>query len=415
MANRALTALASGALIAVLALAGCGGSPREARISGHRLTIYASLPEEGPWSPDATDVINGADLALADVHARIGRYRIAFVVLDDSTAAAGTAVPGVIATDAQRAAADRTTIGYLGEFNPDASAISIPVLNRAGIPQVSPSDGAAGLTSATPGGFPGEPEKYYPTGRRTFARVVPSDAAEARAQVGLQLSAGCTKTYVLDDQSVYGADLAGLFQSDARLAGLTLSAVEGYDARATSYTALAATVADTGADCVFLSALAESNAAALTEALAAALPRAMIFASGAVADGAFLDPAEGGIPFVLDRRVYVTMAPLAPSAYPPASNAFFAAYRRRWGPVGPYAIYGYAAMSLLLRAIDRATDRGRQAAERSKVTAAVFATRNRRSVLGTYGIDRRGDTTERRYGAYRIDRGELRFLRTLQG
>ncbi|HWC86274.1 MAG TPA: ABC transporter substrate-binding protein, partial [Solirubrobacteraceae bacterium] len=307
------------------------------------------------------------------------------------------------------------TIGYLGEFNPDASSISIPVLNRAGIPQISATDGAAGLTTAGPGAFPGEPEKYYPTGARTFARVVPSDSIEAAAQVDLQLSLDCARTYVLDDQTVYGADLANIFEHEAGPAGLGIAGIEGYDAGASSYAAPAATVAATRADCVFLSAMAESNAAAVTAAVGAALPRAKIFISDGVADDTYFDPDRRGIPLALDRRLYATMAPLTEGAYPPASRAFFAAYRAHYGPVGPYAIYGYAAMSLMLRAIDRATDHGRRVAQRSKVLAAIFATHDRRSVLGIYSIDRQGDTTLRRYGAYRAAGGRLVFLRTFQG
>jgi branched-chain amino acid transport system substrate-binding protein len=411
-----LTALAVGTLGLAAALAGCDGGPgSDGRIGGHRLTIYSSLPEEGQWSADALEVRRGAELALAQAHAAVGKYRIAYVVLDDSTAKSGTSVPGLIASNAQAAAADKTTIGYLGEFNPDASAISIPVLNRAGIAQISPTDGAAGLTTATAGAFPGEPEKYYPTGARTFARVVPSDSVEAVAQVDLQRSLGCTETYVLDDQTVYGADLANIFGHDAALAGLSVAGMAGYDATASSYAGVASAVAATAADCVFLSAMAESNAAAVTEAVAVALPRARIFASDGVADGAFLDPAQGGIPLALDHRVYVTIAPLVPSAYPLASRAFFTRYRQRYGSVGPYAIYGYAAMSLMLRAIDRATDHGRRVAERGKVRAAIFATRSRRSVLGTYSINRTGNTTLRDYGAYGVAGGHLVFLRTFQG
>jgi branched-chain amino acid transport system substrate-binding protein len=405
------------AALAVLAsLAGCGDGPKAiGRIPGRTLTIYASLPEQGQWSSEALAVMRGAELALAQVHAAVGRYRIAYVVLDDSTARAGTWVPGLVATNAQQAAADRTTIGYLGEFNPDASAVSIPVLNRAGIPQVSPADGSAGLTAVTAGGFPGEPDKYYPTGTRTFARVIPDDGVEAVAQVDLQLSLGCTKTYVLDDGSVYGADLASVFGHDAQAGGLTIADARDYDPSATSFTSLAAAVAAAGADCVFLSAIAESNAAAVTGAVGSALPNAKIFASDGVADAAYLDAAKGGIPLSLDHRVYLTMAPLAQSAYPTASRAFFDAYQRRYGPAPPYAIYGYAAMTLMLRAIDRATAHGRRVAERAKVRTAIFATRNRRSVLGTYSINRDGDTTLRDYGAYRLVRGRLVFLRTFQG
>ena len=48
-----------------------------------------------------------------------------------------------------------TTIGYVGDLNSGASAISIPPLNRAGIPQVSPTSTAVGLTSSALGSFPG--------------------------------------------------------------------------------------------------------------------------------------------------------------------------------------------------------------------------------------------------------------------
>jgi branched-chain amino acid transport system substrate-binding protein len=404
------------ALAVVASVAGCGGgSGRSGAVHGRELTIYASLPEQGQWHGDALAVMRGAQVALDQVHAAVGRYRIAFVVLDDSTAKAGTWVPGLVATNAQQAAADRTTVGYLGEFNPDASAISIPVLNRAGIPQISPADGAAGLTTASPGDFPGEPDKYYPTGTRTFARVVPDAGVEGAVQADLQRSLGCTKTYVLDDGSVYGADLANIFTGDAQRAGLTLAGAQDFDPTASSYASLAAGLANTGADCVFLAANAESDAAALTTAVAAALPQARIFASDGVADSAYLAPASGGIPLSLDHRVFLTMAPLAASAYPPASQGFFAAYRKRYGSAPPYAIYGYAAMSLMLRAIDRATHRGRRIADRAKVRTAIFATRNRRSVLGTYSIDRAGNTTLREYGAYRVVRGRLVFLRTFQG
>jgi branched-chain amino acid transport system substrate-binding protein len=109
------------------------------------------------------------------------------------------------------------------------------------------------------------------------------------------------------------------------------------------------------------------------------------------------------------------MAPLEPSAYPPAGKGFLGKYRRLYGAVQPYAIYGYAAMTLMLRAIDRATDHGRHEAERAKVLAAIFASRNRHSVLGTYSIERNGNTTLREYGAYRVRNGRLVFLRTFEG
>ena len=45
--------------------------------------------------------------------------------------------------------------------------------------------------------------------------------------------------------------------------------------------------------------------------------------------------------------------------------------------------------------------------------AAIFSTKARQSVLGTYGIKSDGDTTLRRYGVYRIVGGKLRFWKEI--
>ena len=58
--------------------------------------------------------------------------------LDDSTAAAGNWDPGQTSTNARKAAQDKSTVAYIGEFNSGASAVSIPILNQAGIAQISP-------------------------------------------------------------------------------------------------------------------------------------------------------------------------------------------------------------------------------------------------------------------------------------
>ena len=74
--------------------------------------------------------------------------------LDDSTAAAGKWDPGQTAADARKAASDPKAVYYIGEFNSGASEVSIPILNQAGIPQVSPANTYVGLTTNLPGQRP---------------------------------------------------------------------------------------------------------------------------------------------------------------------------------------------------------------------------------------------------------------------
>jgi branched-chain amino acid transport system substrate-binding protein len=130
-------------------------------------------------------------------------------------------------------------------------------------------------------------------------------------------------------------------------------------------------------------------------------PAAKVLVGG---EGIAVDPRfTEDIPAAAARRTFLTVSTLAPEAYPPAGQDVL----RRLGTREPYALHGYEAMALALDVIDRGGPTREGALE------ALFATRGRDSVLGRYSIDRRGDTTQTRYGAYRIERGALVFDRVL--
>jgi branched-chain amino acid transport system substrate-binding protein len=84
-------------------------------------------------------MVNGIKLALSQAGNKAGQWTVNYQSLDDSTAAAGKWDPGQTAADARKAASDPKAVYYIGEFNSGASEVSIPILNQAGLPQVSPS------------------------------------------------------------------------------------------------------------------------------------------------------------------------------------------------------------------------------------------------------------------------------------
>lgn len=406
---RALVALivVAGLAGCAASLAGCGRSRHTAgdRIAGPTLTVYSSLPLQGASAVAARTVLWGERLALAQSRGRIGHYAIALRSLDDATPQRRGWDPGQTSIDAHLAAQDPSAVGYIGEFNSGASAIAIPPLNRVGIPEISPTSTAVGLTSTGPGAAPGEPAKYYPSGRRTFVRLAPDDALEAIAQVRLQLGMGCRATYVLFDNGEFdGYDAAAAFQPLATARGLKVLAAQGYDPGATDYTSLARAVARSGADCVLVSALPQSHAALLTAQIGSAMPTARIFAISALAQSSFTDPREGGIPLDLDQRVLIT-APAWGAG--PGAAAFAQAYGRRFGSPGPFAAYGYESMRLLLSAISRATHGGRDAAERSRVLKALLASRVGDGALGGFAVAPDGSTSLHQIAVYRLADGQL--------
>lgn len=402
-----LPALALLVLLASIAGAGCGRAPTAPAgdlIPGHTLTIYSSLPLQGASAAGARAVLNGERLAVAQHGTRLGRYKIVLRALDDGTPQSAGWDPGQTSADAHQALADPTTIGYIGDFESGATAVAIPLLNRRGIPQISPASSSVGLTLSAAGASPGEPAKYYPSGRRTFIQLAPDDVVQAVVQVRLQRSFGCLQTYVLEDNEFDGYNAAASFSAVAAASGLKVPAVQGFDPHATDYSTLARTVAQTGAECVLISALPGPQTTLLTTEIAAAMPNARLFAFAALAQPTFTDPRRGGIPAAIDGQLLIS----APVAGADATALDFAgAYQRQFGTPDPFAPYGYEAMHMLLGAIARATADGRHPARRSKVLSALFAVQPKSSVLGPFKIARGGSTTLRHYGIYAVSGGRL--------
>src|SRR4051794_28901000 len=152
----------------------------------------------------------------------------------------------------------------------------------------------------------------------------------------------------------------------------------------------------------------------LTKDPAAAIPTANILGPAGICTATYTDRKQGGIPANLASRTQCTVATLDPAKYPPAGKQFFASYKKAYPGTepDPYAIYGYESMSLALDAIKRAGDNGNN---RQDVINALFGTKNRQSVLGTYSIDKDGDTSITDYGLYKIVKGQPVFAKVIKG
>jgi branched-chain amino acid transport system substrate-binding protein len=399
-------------LAAVVALApvlsGCGGAgvSGASEAAGSQLSIYSSLPLQGPAAAISQQISNGEKLALAQAGGRAGAYKIGYVSLDDSNPNRGRWDPGVTATDAKTAAQDTSTIAYLGDYNSAATAVSLPLINAAGILQVSPGSPYVGLTSPLDAGQD-EPERFYPTGRRTFGRLQPGDSVEAAAQVALMRDLGVSRLYVLDDQDPFDVPLAAIVAGEAERAGISVAA---HDSIATSagaiYTGELEKITKSHAQAVFFAGASGPGASALWRQLHSADPHLLLLGSSSMVDESFT--AQIG---AAGANTYLTTPVLAPHLYPASGQRVLNQYRRAFGvEAGAYALYGYEAMSVVLDAIRSAGARGN---DRQVVIARFFATRGRDSVIGRYSMQANGETTLARYGVDRVVNGRPVFYRAI--
>jgi branched-chain amino acid transport system substrate-binding protein len=401
-------ATALGLLVPALAIgvAACGDDNKSdsggsASTGSTNLTIYSSLPLQGTSRGQSQAVINGEKLALDEVGNKVGKFNIKYVSLDDSTAQnPGTADEGKTAQNARQAIRDKNTIFYLGEFNSGGTKVSLPILNKAGIPQISPSNTYVGLTTDEPGSEAGEPDKYYPTGKRTYARVVPRDKVQGAALVTVMKEDGCKTVTLWNDKSTYGAGLARNIKLSAQAAGLTIQNEQGTDKNSPNYRSIASKIKS---DCFVFAGVTGENGVQVFKDVAKAAPNAKLYGPDGVTEEAFSNPKKGGIPASVGARVKTTVATLGIQDLPkakPILEKYKAKYHTQ--TVDPYGIYGYETMALALDVLKRA---GAKANDRAEVVKQLFATKNRDSILGTYSIDANGDTSLTDYGLYVIKNG----------
>lgn len=394
----------------MLVATGCGGDGEQPdpKLRGAHLTIYGSLPQQGPMRQVADDVLRAQEMALAQAGGRVGRYRIRFVPLDAATPQAGASDPSQISENARRAARNPSTVAYLGELATGSSAISIPLLNEAGILQVSPLDTAMTLTTGS-SAVTGSPERFYPRQKevgRTFARVVPSDRSQAEALLASMREQHVARLALLTDDDPSGLALATRVRVKARAAGIAVVSQEQIDVHAREHDEAIARVVDAAPDAILYGGGVRDGAARLWRGLGAADRHLKLFAPASLADPGFvaaLGPTAA--------QAYVTRPVLDRQAESRAGRRFVRTFAARHGSVpAPEALYGYEAMRSVLAAIRRAE---RSASDglvtRAAVVRAFFRTAPRGGVLGAYAINSTGDTSLRRWGAFRVVDGRLRF------
>jgi branched-chain amino acid transport system substrate-binding protein len=391
------------------AVAGCGGVGVSGATEtiGNQLAIYSSLPLQGPEAADSAEIINGERLALSAAGGHVGQFKVGYVSLDDANPKTGQLDPEATSTNAKSAAQDTSTIAYLGELSSAATAVSLPLINAAGILQVSPMSPYIGLTSARDAGQD-EPARFYPDGKRNFGRLAPGDPAQAIAQVALMHKLGVRKLYVLDDQDPFETPLAEIVASEAGKGGIPVAA---HDSIATGsgsvFTGEVEKIVQSGAGAVFFAGAPTPAAATLWQELHRADPHMRLLGSATLVNPSFTSAIGAAA-----SQTYLTTPILAARDYPPQAARVLADYRAHFGgDPGAYALYGFESMSVVLDAIRRA---GAQGNSRQVVIERFFQTKDRDSVLGRYSVQDNGETTLSRYGVDRVAGGSAVFYRAFE-
>jgi branched-chain amino acid transport system substrate-binding protein len=361
---------------------GGSGSPQ--------LIVASDLPLQGANRALTTEMNKAIAYMLGQQGWKAGKYTVGFQACDDSTAQKGSWDSSKCTSNANAYAQNSDVAGVIGTFNSGCAKLEIPIANRAAkgpLGMVSPSNTYPGLTVKYAGSAPGEPNVYYPTGKRNYARVVWTDQFQGAADAIFAKSKMHLKSvYILTDKETYGNGIASIFKTKAAALGIKVKGTQGWDPNATSYESLANAVKSSGAQGVFLGGIVCLNGGKVIKDLRAVLGAKFPML---MPDGFTPFSATGQTSGNTSNGAYISYPGIPVKSLKGAGAKFVAGFTKVNGKKlpDPYTAYAAQAAQVLLGAIAKSDG------TRGDVSSKLFNLKVTNGILGNFSINANGDTT----------------------
>ncbi len=363
--------------------------------------IASDLPRQGAQRSQSTQMTKAIQFVLAGAGWKAGSYTLGYQDCDDSTAQAGKWDSAKCSANGNAYARDPDLIGLIGTFNSGCAEIIVPILGRAPggpVGMISPANTYTGLTVPGPGTAAGEPGKYYPTGKRNYARVVAQDQYQGAADALLAQKVGAKTVYVLNDKEAYGLGVATNFRNSAKKLGVKIVGFEAFDPKASSYEALASKIKDKHVTGVFVGGLICENGGKLIKDLRTTLgPNVkLLLPDGFTPISAVVEGAGAAA-----ENAFVSVAGVPNSQLKGQGKQFLKAFTKyiHQAP-DPYAVYAAQAAVALLSAIAHSNG------TRASVTQQIFKVNLKNSITGDLAFTPNGDVKGGPVAIYRIKGGK---------
>jgi branched-chain amino acid transport system substrate-binding protein len=361
-----------------------------------KFIIPSDLPLQGSSRSQTIEMTKAIEFTFKSRGWKAGKYTVGYQSCDDSTAQAGKWDPAKCSGNAGLYARDKSVIAVIGTFNSGCAEVEVPVANRAGLQYVSPANTYIGLTHRP--ALAGEPNKYYPTGKRTYARVVAADDFQAAADLLLMVKTlHKKKVYILNDKEAYGFGIAAALRNVSKRSGLIkVVGFQAWDGKAASYEDIATKINNSGADVVFLGGVECLNGGKLIKDIKAGAPKALII--GPDGFSSFKDTIKDA--GSASNGMWISIAG-QPYKFLSASGKTFA---KKFGKsiglpaakVNPYSNYGAAATTVVLNAVAKSNG------TRASVTAQIYSKCYKNTALGNFCLNKNGDTNVGTISFYQV-------------
>jgi branched-chain amino acid transport system substrate-binding protein len=410
----ALIAIVALATMVSGAIARSGATPLPAsscsaiQNSSGQILVASDLPLEGSGRTQTTQMTRAIKFIFKQHGWKAGKYTLAYQSCDDATAQAGKWDSGKCSANANAYAQNSSVGAVIGTFNSGCAEIIVPILNRAQngpVGMVSPANTYVGLTHTGPGSAAGEPGKYYPNGKRNYARVVGTDDYQGAADAVLAKTLGVKKVFILNDKEAYGLGVATNFKNAAKNLGLKVVGFTAWDGKASSYEALAVKIKASGAQGVFLGGLICENGGKLIKDIRAGVPSSVKIMTPDGFTPVSATIQQGG---TAAEGVTVSIVGLPNSSLKGAGKAFVSAFTKAdHRTPDPYSVYAAQAAEVVVQAIKQSNG------TRADIAKQIFKVNLKNSILGNIRFNANGDVASPAVTIYRVKGGKTTTFKVI--
>ena len=373
------------------------------------ILIGSDMPTSGAQASATRPLEQAIQLAI-DQHPVIGRFKLAYLPLDDALLGAQLPQKGI--QNVKRMIADPRVLGMVGPYNSDVAAAEIPVANVAQLAMISPSNSFICLTQALPV-CPFRPDALRPSGSNNYFRTAPPDPVEGRAMaryVAANHDVRRAAAFTLNPD--LGNPIIDSFAAELDRTGGQLVLREVLPAATTDFTEFLAAARARGAQAIY-AADPETVACKARAQMKGIFPEGTDFLG---VDGVVLPSCVAEAEENADGMLG-TVGDVDPTRSTDAAvKLILGAYRKAYPNTSqfvPYTFAAYDCARVLIDAIARAVDaNGGRIPTRAQVVEAV-AHSQFKGVTGTYVFDANGDAISPLMSIYRVEKGQWVYLQQI--
>jgi branched-chain amino acid transport system substrate-binding protein len=338
------------------------------------------------------DTRRGVELAIQDKGGKLLDHAIKLSGQDEGCNAEG----GQAA--ATKLASDPTIVAAIGSNCSSAARPGAPILWKAGIPTVSPSNTAPYLTDPKRG-------KEYDGYLRTAHNDKVQGAVAAQFAIK---KLGAKTAATIHDGSVYAEQLQAVFAEEFKKLGGTIVAQEAVAPTDTDMRPVLTKIATGKPDFIYLPIFiaAAGHITRQSKEVAGLEKVALMSADGSFSPDFYKAAGEAAVGMYHSSPDF--------SAFGAGYKDFLAKHQKKYGekPIAPFHAHGYDAAMMIFNAIEKTAVKDGDTLYicRSKLRDALYATKGQKGLTGTISCSEFGDCADPRIAVYQQTADNIKKL-----